>query len=133
MQKGTKTGEITAYSAVRSADRASFAAPDGTGNLADTVDTIAELVTAVDDLTVGSDVTAERTSIYLDAADVAQNTIHSGSFDEAIVAGYDLEFSFSNGGASGTPRAYVAMPSDEFLSLTAQAAAPTTAAQAQGI
>ena len=30
-----------------------FAAPDGTGNLADTVDTIDEFVTAVDDLTLG--------------------------------------------------------------------------------
>ena len=69
------------------------------------MDTVDELVTAVDDLTVGSDVTAERTSIYLDAADVAQNTIHSGSFDEAIVAGYDLEFSFSSGGATVALRA----------------------------
>ena len=70
---------------------ASFTAPDGSGNLADTVDTIDELVTAVDDLTTGGGGgTAERTSIYLDAADVAQNTIHSGSFDEAIVAGYTL-------------------------------------------
>ena len=133
VQKGTKTGEITEY--LGHVGGAAFTAPDGTGNLAATVDTIDELVSAVDDLTVGGGggtSIAERTSIYLDAADVAQNTIHSGSFDEAIVAGYDLEFSFSNGGASGTPRAYVAMPSDEFLSLTAQATAPTTAAQAQG-
>ena len=130
VQKGTKTGEITEY--LGHVGGAAFTAPDGTGNLAATVDTVDELVSAVDDLTVGSDVTAERTSIYLDAADVAQNTIHSGSFDEAIVAGYDLEFSFSSGGATGTPRAFVSMPSDEFLRLTAQAAAPTTAAQAQG-
>ena len=130
VQKGTKTGEITEY--LGHVGGAAFTAPDGTGNLAATVDTVDELVSAVDDLTVGSDVTAERTSIYLDAADVAQNTIHSGSFDEAIVAGYELEFSFSSGGATGTPRAYVSMPSDEFLRLTAQAAAPTTAAQAQG-
>ena len=131
VQKGTVTGEVTEYRG--HVGGASFTAPDGNGNLAATVDTIDELVTAVDDLTTGGgDVTAERTSIYLDAADVAQNTIHSGSFDEAIVAGYTLEFSFSNGGASGTPRAYVQMTSDEFLGLTVQAAAPTTAAQAQG-
>ena len=131
VQKGTVTGEVTEYRG--HVGGASFTAPDGNGNLAATVDTIDELVSAVDDLTTGGgDVTAERTSIYLDAADVAQNTIHSGSFDEAIVAGYTLEFSFSNGGASGTPRAYVQMTSDEFLGLTVQAAAPTTAAQAQG-
>ena len=51
VQKGTVTGEVTEYRG--HVGGAAFAAPDGTGNLADTVDTVDELVTAVDDLTVG--------------------------------------------------------------------------------
>ena len=135
VQKGTKTGEITRFSG--GTGRASFTAPDGTGNLAATVDTIDELVTAVDDLTVGGGggtSTAERTSIYLDAADVAQATFLSASFDEEIVAGYDLEFVLlAAGGATGDRRGYAVMTSDEFLLLTAQAAAPTDVSEAQSI
>ena len=51
VQKGTVTGEVTEYRG--HVGGAAFAAPDGTGNLADTVDTVDELVTAVDDLTLG--------------------------------------------------------------------------------
>ena len=51
VQKGTKTGEITEYKG--HVGDAAFTAPDGAGNLADTVDTIDELVSAVDDLTLG--------------------------------------------------------------------------------
>ena len=51
VQKGTVTGEVTEYRG--HVGDASFTAPDGNGNLADTVDTIDELVTAVDDLTTG--------------------------------------------------------------------------------
>ena len=76
--------------------------------------------------------TAERTSIYLDAADVAQATTHSAAFDEAIVAGYDMEFVLFNGGATGDRRGYARMTSDEFLLLTAQTAAPTDTSEAQG-
>ena len=134
VQKGTKTGEITEY--LGHVGGAAITAPDGTGNLAATVDTIDELVTAVDDLTVsggGGTSTAERTSIYLDAADVAQATFLSASFDEEIVAGYFMEFVLFNGGATGDRRGYAVMTSDEFLLLTAQAAAPTDVSEAQSI
>ena len=80
----------------------------------------------------GGTATAERTSIYLDAADVAQATTHSAAFDEAIVAGYDMEFVLFNGGAAGDRRGYARMTSDEFLLLTAQTAAPTDTSEAQG-
>ena len=61
VQKGTATGEITEYRG--HVGGAAFAAPDGTGNLPATVDTVQELVTAVDDLTTsgGGGGTAERT------------------------------------------------------------------------
>ena len=135
VQKGTNTGEITAYGGHVGIGK--FTPPDGTGNLAATVDTVGELVTAVDDLTVsgggGGGGTAERTSIYLDAADVAQATFLSASFDEAIVAGYFMEFVLSNGGATGDRRGYAVMTSDEFLLLTVQAAAPTDVSEAQSI
>ena len=80
----------------------------------------------------GGGATAERTSIYLDAADVAQATFLSASFDEEIVSGYEMEFVLFNGGASGDRRGYVTMTSDEFLLLTAQATAPTDTSEAQG-
>ena len=63
---------------------------------------------------------------------VAQATTHSAAFDEAIVAGYDMEFVLFNGGAAGDRRGYARMTSDEFLLLTAQTAAPTDTSEAQG-
>ena len=86
------------------------------------MDDIEKFLAAVDDLTVsggggGGTSTAERTSIYLDAADVAQATFLSAAFDEAIVAGYFMEFVLSNGGATGDRRGYAVMTSDEFLLL----------------
>ena len=76
---------------------------------------------------------ASRTSIYLDAADRAQATVHSGTLDEAVVDGYDLEFVFLEPGADGARLAYARLSSDEFLLGAAQAAAPTTTAAAMGL
>ena len=80
----------------------------------------------------GGTATAERTSIYLDAADRAQATFLSASFDEEIVSGYEMEFVLFNGGAAGDRRGYARMTSDEFLLLTAQTATPTDVSEAQG-
>ena len=63
VQKGTVTGEVTEYRG--HVGGASFTAPDGNGNLADTVDTIDELVTAVDDLTTGGGGVLRRPSAGL--------------------------------------------------------------------
>ena len=52
VQKGTNTGEITEY--LGHAGKAKFDAPDGTGNLADTVDEVHKLVTAIDGLALGT-------------------------------------------------------------------------------
>ena len=52
VQKGTNTGEITEY--LGHAGKAKFDAPDGTGNLADTVDEVHKLVTAIDELALGT-------------------------------------------------------------------------------
>ena len=81
----------------------------------------------------GGTATASRDRIYADTADKAQATIHSGSFTEAVVDGYDMEFVLSNGGASGNRRGYGRLTSNEFLLLPVQATAPTTTAEAQGL
>ena len=51
VQEGTLTGEATEYRG--HVGDASFAAPDGNGNLAVTVTTISDLVTAIDELALG--------------------------------------------------------------------------------
>ena len=106
------------------------------GNLTSADSDVQTALDTIDEFTLGGGGgtgTAERTSIYLDAADRAQATFLSASFDEAIVDGYDLEFVLFNGGATGVRRAYARMSSDEFLLLAAQAAAPTDVSEAQGL
>ena len=74
VQKGTVTGEVTEYRG--HVGGAAFTPPDGTGNLADTVDTVDELVTAVDELSLGSEAGSGYafSATLADIADIASGT-----------------------------------------------------------
>ena len=93
VQTGTITGERTHYHG--NVDDASFAAPDGNGNLAATVDTIDELVAAVDDLSVGG-------GAFLGLTDTPAAFGTAAQVPAVNAAGDALEFVDQSGGGGGT-------------------------------